>query len=453
MKKERPAIQQFREAVYRLLTQRADATIDLLDALTVARHVDSPVALSEEIPFRRRFSSAYDVLKHSEFDQEALSQEFYDAQPADSDTIAGYEVYAVDTTPNERPEAETAPDRGLLKSEKNAPVRIGHKYSWLARLVKLNTSWVAPQDITRVPTSSTDSRNAAQQVEALDKRSDQLKVVVGDSLYGNAIFLAVFQVVSTVFALVRLRSNRVLYESPGPRPKGKKGAPRKHGPKFKLSKPRREPDRTETFQWLKQTVRLRAWHNLHFYKLPQLVGLVLCIEFLKADGSPRYKRPIRLFWTGPITVPLADLCRMYLWRFAIEHAFRFFKQHLGLNVCQSTNLMHIRHWMWLCALAYWQLLLIREVVVDARPAWHPRFVNGKAKPLTPGNVQRAALRFLLELGTPAALPRRAGKGKGRPTGYRPAPRKQYPVVRKSQKTTKTVHKVGSSSLNTDTGPT
>ena len=28
-----------------------------------------------------------------------------------------------------------------------------------------------------------------------------------------------------------------------------------------------------------------------------------------------------LFWTGPDTVPLEDLCRMYLWRFAIETFF------------------------------------------------------------------------------------------------------------------------------------
>jgi hypothetical protein len=35
-------------------------------------------------------------------------------------------------------------------------------------------------------------------------------------------------------------------------------------------------------------------------------------------------------------VPLHDLCLMYLWRFAIEHAFRFMKQHLGLNANQST---------------------------------------------------------------------------------------------------------------------
>jgi hypothetical protein len=34
----------------------------LIDALTVAGHVSSPVALSEEAPFRRKFSMVYDTL-------------------------------------------------------------------------------------------------------------------------------------------------------------------------------------------------------------------------------------------------------------------------------------------------------------------------------------------------------------------------------------------------------
>lgn len=75
-------------------------------------------------------------------------------------------------------------------------------------------------------------------------------------------------------------------------------------------------------------MRVSAWHNLHLRKLPQLPGLVLRVEFLKADDTPRYKTPMYLFWTGPLTVSLEQLCRMYLWRFAIEHAFRFLKQPL-----------------------------------------------------------------------------------------------------------------------------
>lgn len=87
-------IQQFRKAVYQSISKRADSILDLVDALTVAGHVDSPVALSEETPFRRKFSSVYDALQHGEFDFDLLQQALLTFQPGDSEQIAGYEVYA-----------------------------------------------------------------------------------------------------------------------------------------------------------------------------------------------------------------------------------------------------------------------------------------------------------------------------------------------------------------------
>jgi hypothetical protein len=425
-------IQQFRKTVYQSFVKRADAMMDLIDALTVAGHVDSPVALSEETPFRRKFSSIFDTLVHGEIDFDLLPQALIEYQPGNSEQIAGYEVNALDCTPNEREEAETLEDRGSLKTQKDEPVRYGHKYSWLVRLVDWGTSWVAPVDVRRVETSLTDSQVANVQVKELAQRNPNPKVVVADSLYGNHLFLAVFLVVKNVFALVRLRSNQVLYGPPKPHPKGTKGASAKHGAKFKLSEHSRLPDRTETFLLGEQIVSLKAWQGLHLKKLYKLVGMVLRIEFLRPDGTPRYKRPMWLFWTGPETVALSDLCRMYLWRFAIEHLFRFMKQHLGLNANQSTDPVSTQQWMWLCALAYWQLLLMRDEVSNACPAWYPaQSAHGKNK-MTPGLVQRGASRFLAQLGTPAKATRTAGNGKGRPKGYHPTPRTRYPIVKKAK---------------------
>jgi hypothetical protein len=424
--------QQFREKVYQSLRKRADALLDLVDALTVAGHVTSPVALSEETPFRRKFSSIFDTLRHGEIDFDLLLAVLYDYQPENSEALAGWEVYGLDCTPNEREEAETLEDRGSLKAQKEDPVRYGHKYSWLVRLVQWGTSWVAPVDVRRVDSSLSDSELGALQVAEADLRHPKQKVMVADSLYGNHLFLAIFLVVKHAYALVRLRSNLVFYERPKPRVKGAKGAPAKHGAKFKLSQPSRTPDRRETCLLGKQTVKLEAWQGLHFKKLSALVGMVLRVEFLRPDGSPRYKRPMWLFWTGPDTVPLEDLCRMYLWRFAIEHFFRFAKQHLGLNVNQSTDLVSTDQWMWLCALAYWQLLLMRDAVNAARPAWYPAGTKPETKGLTPGPVQRSAFGYLVQLGTPAKNTRPAGKGKGRSKGYHPPARTRYPVVKKAK---------------------
>jgi len=407
--------------------------MDLVDALAMAGHVSSPVALSESPLFRRKFSSVYDALVHGELGDE-LKSLFSDSQDADWERIAGYEVHAVDATPNERVAAETLADRGVLKAQQKEALRYGHKYSWLVRLVQGGTSWVAPEDIQRISTATTDTKVAAQQVKALALRSQHPKVITADSRYRDRHFLDAFADLENTYALVRLQNNQKLSQEPVPKPEGSRGAPRKHGADFQLSAIEREPDVFEEFFLGKQKVRVRLWHKLHFKRLAQVKGSVVCVEFLKEDGTPRYKRPLWLFWTGPEEVRPQDLCRMYLWRFAIEHLFRFLKQHMGLNSHRSSNLDSLQRWMWIVALAYWQLLLLRDTVQPNRPAWHPHKKDGMDKPLTPSQVQRSAQAFLLQSGTPAANRRSAGKGVGRQKGYRPAPRQRFEVIFKTKKT-------------------
>jgi Transposase DDE domain len=429
------SISEFRKAVYQSLRRRADVLFDLIDALTVAGQVSSPVALSEQKPFRRKFGSVYDGLQNGEMDIGEILSLLPECMPEDSETIAGYKVYAVDATANEHEQAETLPDRSVLKSSKAEPMRYGHKYSWLVRLVNFGTSWVAPVDIERIDTKATDTKVAAVQVQELELHDPQAKVIVADSRYEDHLFLGVFERLKHTFGLIRIHSNRVLSEAPVPKPKGSRGAPRKHGNAFKLNGAHRPEDQSETFQLGKQTVRVRAWYKLHFKKLAVLVGTLVQVEFLKADGKLRYKRPMWLFWTGPQSVVLSDLCRMYLWRFAIEHLFRFLKQHMGLNHNRSPDLVSAQQWMWLCALAYWQLLLMRGTVKEDYQAWYPHNRRQRTK-LTPYQVQRSALAFLLELGTPARKTRPAGKGTGRQKNYHPAPRTRYPVVFMSKKAQK-----------------
>jgi hypothetical protein len=426
-------LSEFREAVYQKVLYRPDAILDMIDALTIAGHVRSPVAISESALIRRKFSSVYDVLIHGRLAKE-LNDLLNESQVAEWETIAGYEVYALDATPNERMAAETLEDRGALKAQQKEPVRYGHKYSWLVRLVQSGTSWAAAQDIERIGTQSTDTKVAAVQVKSLTGRNQRPKVITADSRYRDRYFLGSFAALENTIALVRLQNNQKLSQTPVPKPKGSRGAPRKHGADFQLSAISRSPDASEEFMLGKQKVRLRAWHKLHFKRFAQVQGMVVCVEFLKDDGTPRYKRPLWLFWTGPESVALQDICRMYLWRFTIEHFFRFLKQHMGLNTNRSPNLESTRLWMWLCALAYWQLLLMRNDVQPNRPAWHPHKKNGKERHLTPAQVQRSAMPFLLHSGTPATNTRPAGKGSGRQIGYHPAPRKRYEVVFKTKKT-------------------
>jgi hypothetical protein len=116
-------ISEFRKALYQNFIKRADTLFNLVDALTVAGHVSSPVALSEETPFARKFSSVYDGLENGEMNMDDLLSMLPHCVPSDSETIAGYKVYATDATANEHEQAETLPDRSVLKSNQKDPIR------------------------------------------------------------------------------------------------------------------------------------------------------------------------------------------------------------------------------------------------------------------------------------------------------------------------------------------
>jgi hypothetical protein len=132
-----------------------------------------------------------------------------DCMPEDSETMAGYKAYAVDATANEHEQAETLPDRSVLKSSRDEPIRYGHKYSWLVRLVNFGTSWVAPVDIERIETQTTDTKVAAMQVQALEEHDPQAKVIVADSRYEDRLFFGIFGLFRHTFGLIRLHRNRV----------------------------------------------------------------------------------------------------------------------------------------------------------------------------------------------------------------------------------------------------
>lgn len=401
--------------------------MDLVDAISSSERVSSPVALSEVKPaFRRKFSSVYDVLRHAVFDEETLRQVLQKHLPCDCQQVASYEVYVLDATFLEREEAKTLADRRCLRQGADAAVQYGHKYSWLVRMVEVGTSWVAPVDIERIPSGQTDVQVGASQVKRLTSQAK--KVIVADGSYGNGKFLGQLVGKEGISALVRLRHNRTLYELPTAEMQKPRGPKRKHGAAFKMNQPPRPPDR-QAEQVLEdgRTLLVQAWQGLHLKDLASQNGVVLRLELFRPDGSPCYKRPTFVFWTGDPAVDILALAGMYLWRFGIEHAFRFLKQQLGLNRCRSTHLPSLKRWMWCCLLAYWQLLLLRHTLNLERPAWYPQRHNPPRK-VTPRLVQRNAGWIFSQFGTPARSPKLSGKGSGRPLGYHPAPRERFKTV-------------------------
>jgi hypothetical protein len=135
------------------------------------------------------------------------------------------------------------------------------------------------------------------------------KVVVEDSLYGNHVFLAVFLLIQNTFALVRMRSTNVLYEQPASQSQANGERPRNMAPSSSSPALLVQPTVKKTFQLASQTIRSQAWKGLHLKKLPELIVMMLRVEFLKADGTPRYKQPMWLLWTGQPMCPCRNCAR------------------------------------------------------------------------------------------------------------------------------------------------
>ena len=435
-------LQTFRHKLLGVFPRRADALFEMIDALLLTVDPRSPVELSLSPAFRRRFSMVYDALRKGQLDPELARHLLAEAEPSEALTIAECGVYGVDTTVDLRPDAETLPDRSQVYSTSQQKAIPGHQSSWLGRIVSQAPAWFAPRDVERVTTHDPPAGVAARQVLRLAATlvvAGALSVVVADSGYAKAPFLAAFVGLTNLCVLVRLPCNRVLYgEPPAPvtHPKtgkrAKKGRPPVHGAKFRLKTPP-TPERHVEFPLPlgKGSVCVSAWGQLHFKEVPRLLGTVVRVEFFTPEGQPKYLRPLWLFWSGHRSVPLDALCQMYLARFGIEHFFRFAKQRLGLLSAKSPTLQACENWRWVVALAYTQLLLARSLV-KAMPRPWDKSRRDPQQPLTAGQVQRAWPIFSLSLGTPTAAPRPSGKAPGRADGFHPQPRPKLPVVSKKR---------------------
>ena len=434
------SLQQFRHKLFGVFSRRAAALFESVDARLLTVDPRSAVELSASPAFRRRFSMVYEALREGKVDDDQARQLLAASEPAEARTLGGYAIYAGDSTPHPRPDAPTLADRGNVYSTSADQNVVGQPSSWLGRVVAQGQSWFAPREVERLPTISTPAAVAAQQVGRLAATLavSTLAVVVVDSAYAKAAFLTALVGLVNLCVLVRLAQNRVLYGAPAPVERHpvtgqrlRRGRPAVHGAKFQLKAPP-APESQVAFDLREMQVRVSAWTGRHCKRVPKLVGMVIRVEFLKPDGSPKYQRPLWLFWSGPTTVALPDRCQMYRLRFGIEPFFRFLKQRLGLLCAQSTDRTAQRNWQWTVVWAYMHLLLARQLVTPPARPWDPKVRRDPQRPLTPGQVRQAWGAFSHGLGTPSHLPRPSGKGVGRAPGACPAPRPRYPVVSKKQ---------------------
>lgn len=441
-------LQAFRAGLHACCSRRADALVDLADALLSAPGpVTSLPQLSLEAAHRRGWGSTYAALACGRIDPERL-RELLARHPL----AGGQPIYAVDVTTWPRCDAECSPARGLYyhpsRHSAGQPIVAGWAFQWICQLGFARDSWTAPVDARRLhPLDDTD-HTAAVQIRALLGRLPAGRPVpwfVFDAGYDSAQ-LTLDLADAGVVVLVRLRSDRCFYHDPPPRPPGARGRPRRHGAKFAFTDPATWPTPTATLVCTDAqygTVTVQAWGGLHPKQhrhpghgsggpRPILRGTIIRVQVERVPARTRPPKVLWLWWAGPAGCPLdLDLAwRAYIRRFDLEHTVRFCKQTLGWTTPRPRTPEQADRWTWLVLAGYTQLRLARPVVADQRLAWERPRPPGQ---LSPYRVRRGFSRLLFTLGSPAAAPKPSGRSPGRPKGRRSGPALRHPAIKKPTK--------------------
>ena len=324
----------FRAELYGCCPRRADALVDLADALLSTQ---GPVAslphLSLEPAHRRGWGSLYAALARGHIDAERLRDLL-----ARNRLVGGEPIYAVDVTTWPRCDAECSPERGLYyhpsRHSAGQPIVAGWAYQWICQVSFDRDSWTAPVDARRLRPADDTDHTAAVQIRALLARlpaGGPAPWFVFDAGYDSAQ-LSLDLADAGVAVLVRLRADRCFYADPPPRPPGANGRPRRHGAKFAFADPTTWPTPTATLVCQDDqygTVTVAAWRGLHPKQQrhpghgsrgprPIVRGTVIRVQVQRVPARTRPPKVLWLWWSGPSELDLDLAWRAYVRRFDLE---------------------------------------------------------------------------------------------------------------------------------------
>ena len=410
---------------------RRDALFETLDAVLSGAHATSLVRHSLAPDCQRGWASLCDALSDGTLDVAALRRLFAQTLPAPA--AGDRPLWVIDGTLWPRPAAKCSPERTLGRfvtgGTPQSGIMAGWEYQWLVALPEAQGSWGLPLVVTRrAPQAGTATILAIAQLRAARaaRGTDAPRpVVLLDSHYDVA---ALVQAELGVDLLARLRSNRRFYRPPGPY--AGKGAPRKHGPVFRLAAPTTHgrPDQTACYDDPAHgRISIDLWERLHSQLAPTLEVTVVRVTVARLPRREQPPAPLWLVWHGAERPPeLRTLLTWYQRRFAVEHLFRFLKHDLGWTTVRPRTPQRADRWSWLLAAGLWQLWLARDLVAARRLPW-----ERPQQPLSPGRVRRGLRGLLPSWGTPARPPKPRGKAPGRRLGQCPGPAPRFPVQRRA----------------------
>jgi hypothetical protein len=470
-------LKQFRQELYEAFDLRADALMELIDALSSTPHARSVVELSLSPFSRRHYSSVHDAIAHlfqpsepeqADEERQAFEQKWvrliapYLPVPQERK----FWLLGTDVVPIPRPFARTLADRTFVHQPNtvkgNKPIAIGHDYSHLVcfpeKIHADDPPWAVPMIVRRVHSDEKATGVGAEQIDALMKDEtlpfhEALCVHVADSVYSAVTYLGPVAVQGhkNLVNVVRSRGNRVFYR-PAPPVEGKRprGHPTWYGERFDLQDPSTwgEPDVVEedTFTTRKgrvYRVQLEGWRNLLMtgkrdLPMHQHPFTLIRVQVLDEQGNLVFKHTLWLMVIGERRneLSLVEAWQAYGQRYDVEHYFRFGKQRLLMAAYQTPDVEHEENWMQIVALTIVQLWLARDLAEAMPRPWERYLPEAKRETASPSTVQRDFGRIIGQIGTPAKPPKPRGNSPGRAKGHRLPRRKRHPVIKKDKKASK-----------------
>ena len=292
---------QFHHTLYDLFGRSQDTLFELMDAVLTTPDLSSFVRVSQNPLFRRQWSSLYSALKRARLPRQKLMQQLLKQMPNDTPPLL-----AGDTTVWTRPDAVTLKERTFERGG-GGSIGLGQSYSTLAWIAEAEGSWALPLRHERLTSFETPVRKAAFQLNQVCRHLPVRPIVAYDRAYGNGVFV---NATATVAAdlLLRLPAHRCVWGAPPPY--SGRGAPRKHGEKFKFNAPETWPIPNESIEVDDPKVgrvRLTRWNGYHFRSSPQRPMDIVRVEVLQPKGRRRKFKPLWLAWIGETRLPFAEV--------------------------------------------------------------------------------------------------------------------------------------------------
>jgi hypothetical protein len=461
-------VRDFRTRLLRFFKFRADATMDLIDALAEKNH-HSVVEISLSPLFRRQYSSITDAADNmfrinaeqnpneDELRRKQLELSSLLVEKCPPPGARGFTLLATDSTPNPRIYSLKLTDRSFVHASNHIPgqkpVTVGHEYSLVVYLPEdekdKKAHWTYPLSIRRVRSKETGPQTGLGQVQELVTQTllkYELCVVVADAAYSTKKWVDNCSSIQNLVQISRLRCNRVLYRriilSEGNKQRGR---PAIYGESFHLKEPP-VPEQEVQFEKISSSgkrwnVKVSLWTNLLMRgdgpsQADRHSIDVVRVQIFADDGGLVFKKPLWLVVGGKRRdeLSLRSIYESYSQRYDIEHCFRFGKQKLLLNGSQTSDTRHEENLTWTTMLSFAMLYHTRNLSLETKRSWEKHKKSLTNRTVTVSQVQRDFHRIIRQIGTPARIPKPRGKSPGRRLGVFGRRRITSPVVRKFHRT-------------------